>query len=109
MLEAVSKVCWQISPEREPYKGRLLAPTKPPDKRFRHGHTLAHSTSPPDHTAPAGYTSHRHRLHQSSNPAQDRREQVARERHLGHLEAGVAGMPDHLGADLDQSGLQGSQ
>ncbi len=49
-------------------------------------------------------SSSRHRLRRSqpSYPLQDRREQAARNRHLGHLEDHVPRMRDHLRTDLDQ-------
>ena len=53
--------------------------------------------------------SHRLGLDEAVNPTQDGRKKRPRYRNLGHLEAGVAGMPDHFRANLDQPGLQGAQ
>ena len=62
-----------------------------------------------DLTYRLGGVSHRHRLNPSANPSQDGSEQILRDRHFRHLEAGVAAMPDDFRSDLERLGLQGAQ
>jgi hypothetical protein len=53
--------------------------------------------------------SHRNGPYRSPNPPRDGRTQIPGERHLSHLEASGAGMPDDFHSDPDPPGLKSAQ
>ena len=54
-------------------------------------------------------SSYGHRPDQSAIPSQDSYERRSRHRHVGHLEAGVAGVPEQFSGDFHRTDLQGAQ